>query len=324
MTDRSRVVVMGATEGSPPPGIGVVAEAVDLAFADTEAELAAALPGADVLFAWRPRSALLEPVWDRASDLRWIQSASAGVDGLLFPKLVESEVVVTNARGVFDVAMAEYVLGLLLLFAKGLPGVLERQRRKEWRPGDSELLAGKRLLVVGVGSIGRAIGRLGEALGMRVRGVGTTSREDDDVFETVLGVDDLARACSWADVIVAVLPGIPTTRHLFDETVFAAMKPSARFVNVGRGSTVDERALVEALESGRLAGAAIDVFEQEPLPEDSRLWSMPNVVVSPHTSADFAGWRETLVELFVENLQRYVAGRPLKNVVDKARGYVPS
>jgi phosphoglycerate dehydrogenase-like enzyme len=158
---------------------------------------------------------------------------------------------------------------------------------------------------------------------MRVRGVGTIPREDDDVFETVLGVDDLARACSWADVVVGVLPAIPTTRHLFDETAFAAMRPSARFVNVGRGSTVDERALAEALASGRLAGAAIDVFEEEPLPQDSPLWEMPNVVVSPHASANFAGWRETLVELFVENLQRYVSGRPLRNVVDKARGYVP-
>jgi phosphoglycerate dehydrogenase-like enzyme len=323
VTERSRVVVMGATAESPPPGIGVVAEAVELAFADSEAELAAALPGTDVLFAWHPRSALLEPVWERAGDLRWIQSASAGVDGLLFPKLVQSDVVVTNARGVFDEAMAEYVLGLLLVFAKGFRGVLEDQRRKRWRPRDAELLSGKGLLVVGVGSIGRAIGRVCEAVGMRVRGVGTIPREDDDVFETVLGVDDLARACSWADVVVGVLPAIPTTRHLFDETAFAAMRPSARFVNVGRGSTVDERALAEALASGRLAGAAIDVFEEEPLPQDSPLWEMPNVVVSPHASANFAGWRETLVELFVENLQRYVSGRPLRNVVDKARGYVP-
>jgi phosphoglycerate dehydrogenase-like enzyme len=315
---------MGATLEAPPPGIGVVAEAVELAFADTEPALAAALEGAEVLFAWRPRSGLLEPVWAHAGDLKWVQSASAGVEDLLFPGLVESEVVVTNSRGVFDDAMAEYVLGLLLMFAKGLPGVLERQRRREWVSRDSERLAGKRLLVVGVGSIGRAIAKACKGLGMTVRGVGTTARSGDAVFGLVFGADDLAGACAWADVVVNVLPSTPTTGHLFDETVFAGMAPSARFVNVGRGSTVDQPALVRALEEGRLAGAALDVFEEEPLPSDSPLWSMPNVIVSPHMSADFAGWRETLVELFVENLQRYLTGRPLKNVVDKERGYVPA
>jgi phosphoglycerate dehydrogenase-like enzyme len=315
---------MGATAESPPPGIGVIADAVELAFAGTVEDLAGALEGADVLFAWRPRSGLLEPVWEHAGDLRWIQSASAGVEDLLFDDLVRSPVVLTNARGVFDDAMAEYVLALLLMLAKGLPGVLERQRRREWRPRDAEQLSGKRLLVVGVGSIGRAIGRRCKAAGMTVRGLGRAARGRDDVFGRVQGAEELADACAWADVVVDVLPSTAETHHRFDEAIFAAMQPSARFVNVGRGSTVDEAALVHALEDGRIAAAALDVFEQEPLPEDSPLWDMPNVIVSPHMSADFAGWRETLVELFVENLQRYLTGRPLKNVVDKELGYVPS
>lgn len=315
---------MGATAEEPPPGIGVIADVVDVAFADSERELAEALPGSDVVFAWRPRSGLLQPVWANATDVRWIQSASAGVDGLLFPELVESHVVVTNSRGVFDVAIAEYVLGLILMFAKGLPGVLERQRRKQWMHHDTETLTGKRVLVAGVGSIGRAVGRVCGELGMVVRGVGSTARGRDEVFRVVFGPDELADACSWADYVVNVLPGTEQTRHLFDGKVFAAMRPSARFVNVGRGSTVDEAALVHALREGALGGAALDVFEDEPLPDDSPLWNLPNVIVSPHMSGDFAGWREALVELFVENLERYVTGRPLKNVVDKERGYVPS
>jgi phosphoglycerate dehydrogenase-like enzyme len=314
---------MGATATSAPPGIEVVAEAVDLGFADTVEEMAALLPGADVVFAWRPRSGLLEPVWEHAAELQWIQSASAGVEDLLFAALVESHVVVTNARGVFDDAMAEYVIGLLLLFAKGFPATLERQRRREWRDRDAERLAGQRVLVVGAGSIGRTIGRACKRLGMAVRAVATTARGRDEVFGAVYGSDELASACSWADWIVNALPATPSTRHLFDDEVFGAMPPTARFVNVGRGSTVDEAALVRALEEGRLAGAALDVFEREPLPEDSPLWSMPNVIVSPHASANFAGWREALVELFVENLERYLTGRPLRNVVDKERGYVP-
>jgi phosphoglycerate dehydrogenase-like enzyme len=315
---------MGAAADAPPPGIGVVAEAVDLDFADTAETMAAHLPGADVLFAWRPRSGLLEPAWEHTAELQWIQSASAGVEDLLFPALIESHVVLTNARGVFDDAMAEYVIGLLLLFAKGYPATLERQRRREWRGRDSERLAGQRVLVVGVGAIGRAVGRACKRLGMTVRGVGTTARGRDEVFATVFGSDELGDACEWADWVVNVLPSTPATRHLFDDDVFGAMPSTARFVSVGRGDTVDEAALVRALEEGRLAGAALDVFEREPLAEDSPLWSMPNVIVSPHTSANFAGWREALVELFVENLDRYVTGRPLKNVVDKEVGYVRS
>jgi phosphoglycerate dehydrogenase-like enzyme len=323
-TTRSRVVVMGATEETPPPRIDVVANVVDLAYADTSDGLAEVLPGADVILAWRPRSALLQPAWGKADAVRWIQSASAGVDALLFPELVESHVVVTNARGIFDDAIAEYVFGLVLMFAKGLPGVLERQARKEWDHRDTETIVGKRALVAGVGSIGRAIGRMCGAAGMAVRGVGSTARGRDDVFRVIYGPDELVDACRWADYVVNALPGTEGTRHLFGEKAIGAMRASARFINIGRGSTVDEAALVRALQDGRLAGAALDVFDREPLPPESPLWELPNVIVSPHMAGDFAGFREALVELFVENLERYLTGLPLENVVDKQRGYVPS
>jgi len=185
-------------------------------------------------------------------------------------------------------------------------------------------LADGRVLVVGAGPIGQAIGRSCRGLGMRVRGVARTARPREGEFEAILGIDELVDAVRWADFVVDALPATPETRHAFGEEAFAAMSPSTRFVNVGRGSTVDEEALVRALREGRLAGAALDVFEEEPLPASSPLWSMSNVVVSPHMSGDFAGWREAVVELFVENLERYLTGRPLRNVVDKRRGYVPS
>jgi phosphoglycerate dehydrogenase-like enzyme len=320
----SRVVVMGASEAAPPPGIVEIADAIDLVFADTEVAMADALADSDIVFAWRPRSGLLRATWEHAGAVRWVQAASAGIEDLLFEEMVKSPVVLTNARGVFDDAMAEYVVGMLLLFAKGLPAVIDRQRRREWLPRDSEQLAGKRVLVVGAGSIGHAIGRRCKGIGMLVRGVGTRARTRDDVFALVHAAEDLEEACGWADVVVNVLPSTPATRRRFDDAVFSAMLPSARFVNVGRGGTVDEAALIRALRDGTIAGAALDVFEREPLPEDSPLWDLPNVIVSPHMSADFAGWRETLVELFVENLSRYLSGRPLKNVVDKELGYVPS
>ena len=322
MTERTRVVVMGAEESDPPPGIRLVEEVVDLAFATTAEDLAREFEDAEILFAWRPERELLRTAWPRAARLRWIQAAWAGVDGLLFPELVESDVVLTNARGVFDEAIAEYVVGLMLLFAKDLIGVVDRQRRREWRRRDAELLSGRHLLIVGVGGIGRAIGRLASALGMQVRGVGRRTRPDDGVFDVVLGADELLGALPWADYVVDALPATDATRHLFGANAFEAMNPWARFVNVGRGSTVDQVALVAALRTGEIGAAALDVFEEEPLPEDSPLWEMPNVIVSPHVSGDFGGWREGVVELFVENLERFLTGAPLRNVVDKRLGYV--
>jgi phosphoglycerate dehydrogenase-like enzyme len=315
---------MGATAEEPPPGIDTIERAVDLVFADTVEELAAALPGTDVLFAWRPRGGLLEEAWAQAADLRWVQSASAGVDALLFAGLVDSQVIVTNARGVFDDAIAEYVLGLFLLYAKGTIGVLDRQRRAEWSSRDTEMLSGKCVLVAGAGSIGRAIGRLCKAFGMRIRAVASTARPGDAVFEAIHGPDELTDAVAWADYVVDALPGTAETRGVFDDEVFAAMNPWTRFVNVGRGSTVDQAALVRALERGSIGAAALDVFEEEPPPPNDPVWTAPNLLVSPHMSGDFGGWRESVVELFVENLQRYLLGRPLRNVVDKVRGYVPS
>ena len=315
---------MGATADDTPPGIGAIADTVDLAFADDVASLAEALEGTGMLFAWRPRSAVLSGAWGSAGELRWIQSASAGVDNLLFPELAQSHVVLTNARGIYEDAIAEYVLGLMLVFAKGLTGVIERQGRREWLHRETERLDRKRVLVVGVGPIGRAIARNCAALRMSVRGVARTARPGNDAIVEILGAERLADAVSSADYVVNALPATDETRHAFDHVVFEAMNPWTRFVNVGRGSTVDERALIRALESGGIAGAALDVFEDEPLPPDSPLWTMPNVIVSPHMAGDAAGWREGVVELFVRNLERYLTGRPLLNVVDKTRGYVPS
>lgn len=321
MTDRAGVLVVGAAAEDTPPALGTAADIVDLRFAATAEEVAPAIGGADVVFAWRAHRDLLRPAWGGATSLRWIQTASAGVDALLFPALVESDVVVTNARGIFDAAIAEWVVGMLVVFAKNVLGVLERQRRHEWRHELTEPLAGKRLLVVGVGGIGHAVARVTTALGMQVRGVGRTTRAGDELFGVVLGADELPDGLGWADYVVNVLPGTAGTRHAFDAGAFGAMRPGARFLNVGRGSTVDEGALIEALRCGRLSGAALDVFEQEPLPGDSPLWDLPNVVVFPHMSGDYAGWRESVVELFLENLGRYLRGEPLRNVVDKRLGY---
>lgn len=289
-----------------------------------EDDLAEALRGADALFLYDFLSTALRAAWPAADRLRWVHIASAGVDPVLFPALRDSDVVLTNSRGVFDDSIAEYVLGVILAFAKDFARSLDLQRQGRWRHRETERIAGKHVLVVGTGPIGRAIAAMLRAAGMRVSGMGRRAREDDPDFGTVHSSAELARHLPEMDYVVAVAPLTGQTKGMFDAEAFAAMKPGARFVNVGRGELVVTADLIDALRAGRPAAAALDVFDTEPLPPDSPLWTMEEVLVSPHMSGDVSGWRTTLVELFADNFQRWQSGQPLRNVVDKRLGYVPS
>ena len=284
--------------------------------------LEAHLPELEAVFAWnfdRPRLLDIVP---RAPRLRWIQSISAGVEELASPTLPAHGVVLTNAAGVYDPGLAESVLGFLLAFSTRL---LEdaRLRPGEWPADEIKLLRGTTASVVGAGSIGSEVGRLLRAAGLRVRGVARTPRKPDETFVAIVGVQELHAELARADYVVNVLPITAATRGLFDAAAFAVMQPHAVFVNIGRGATVEEPALVEALERGVIAGAALDVFEVEPLPAGSPLWRMPNVLVSPHRAGDHERWAVDVVSLFVGNLKRFVAGEPLRNVVDVDLGYAP-
>ncbi|MEV5837267.1 D-2-hydroxyacid dehydrogenase [Nocardia sp. NPDC052112] len=283
--------------------------------------LADALRGADALFVYDFLTRAIPGAWHAADHLRWLHMGSTGVDPVMFPELRESEVVVTNTRGVFDTAIAEYVLGQILGFAKDLPGSLRLQQRHEWRHRESERIAGASVLIVGTGSIGRAVARLLRAAGMTVRAVGRRARTVDPDFGTV--TTDLHAELPIADYVVAVAPLTPQTREMFDAKAFAAMKPHARFVNVGRGELVVTDDLLAALSTGSIAGAALDVVDPEPLPARHPLWDLPNVLITPHNSGDFSGWRTEVVTAFTRNFHNWIAGRPLDNVVDKELGYVP-
>ncbi|WP_213574014.1 D-2-hydroxyacid dehydrogenase [Rhodococcus sp. USK13] len=289
-----------------------------------EAGLARALDGADVLFLYDFLSGAVPAAWHAADSLQWLHIAAAGVDPVMFPEARDSDVTITNSRGVFDGAIAEYVLAQILSFAKDLPGSLRLQQSHTWKHRESERIAGRTALIVGTGPIGRAVARLLRAAGMTVRGSGRRGHESDPDFGVVLPADDLPAQLADADYVVAVAPLTEQTRHMFCSETFAAMKPGARFVNVGRGELVRTDDLVEALRSGTIGGAALDVFDSEPLPADHPLWDMPNVSITPHNSGDFAGWRDALVTVFTDNFERWVAGHPLENVVDKQLGYVPS
>ncbi|WP_399090620.1 D-2-hydroxyacid dehydrogenase [Streptomyces sp. BBFR2] len=316
----STVLVLGS---DPPPKLDRLTGRARVVTAEP-ATLAALLPTADVLLAWDFTSDAIRDAWPvRGPRPGWVHTASAGVDRLLCPALVADDTVVTNARGVFEQPIAEYVAGLVLAMAKDFHGSWERQRRRHWEHRDTRRLAGTHAVVVGSGPIGRAVGTTLKALGVTVELVGRRERTGDPQFGTVRAAEALRPLLGGADWVVCAAPLTDATRGLFGPEAFAAMRPGCRFVNVGRGPLVDEDALVAALRSGRLAGAALDVFQQEPLPPDSPLWQTPGLFVSPHMSGDTLGWREVLAAQFEENFDRWAAGEPLHNVVDKRLGYVP-
>lgn len=317
------LVIQGAKGIDEVPRLGELSDQAELRFASTTTELLGALPGADVMLGWNFRAGLQE-AWESARDLRWIHWAGAGVDAAVFPELAASEVQLTNARGVFDVPMAEWVLGMIICFAKEIPQSLEFQAQSEWRHRVTEMIAGKRALVVGVGSIGRAVGRLLRTAGMEVEAIGRSARDGDTDFGHIYAIDELHVRLSGADYVVLITPLTEQTRNLFAAPEFAVMATHARFINIGRGPLVVEADLLAALHEGQIAGAALDVFVEEPLPPESPFWNAPNCLVSPHMSGDYAEYEAAMADQFMANWARYLAGESLLNVVDKKLGFVSS
>ncbi|GAA1807599.1 D-2-hydroxyacid dehydrogenase [Nesterenkonia flava] len=305
-----------------PPGLERLAGRAEVRCVQAD-ELGPALRGADALFLWHAFSRDVAEVWNQADALQWIHVSAAGVDKLLFEELVESEVTVTNAQGVFDRPIAEWVLGAILAEAKQFALGYRHKSEKRWQHRETARVTGTTALVIGTGAIGREIARLLRAVGIEVRGVGRRARTQDEDFGEVFSSDELAAHVGWADTVVNAAPLTPATRGLISAEVLAAMKPGAHLVNIGRGEHVDEPALVSALKNGPVGFASLDVFATEPLPADSELWELENVLISPHMSGDVVGWRPALAEQFLDNAERWLAGEPLRNVVDKRKGYVP-
>jgi phosphoglycerate dehydrogenase-like enzyme len=320
---RPVVTVLCPAEVGKPPHLEPVEARAEVRYTDT-AGLAEAVEGAGALFLWDYFSSAVRDVWSHAHDLEWIHVAAAGVDTLMFDELAQSDVVITNAKGVFDRPIAEFVLTSILAVAKDVHRSHDLQARRVWKHRETRSLAGATALVVGTGSIGREVARLLRSVGMDVRGAGRTDRQADPDFGTVVPSSQLVDHVGWADHVVVVAPLTDATRHLVGERVLSAMKPSAHLVNVGRGPIVDETALVAALEAGTIAAASLDVFQAEPLPDDHPLWTTPGVVITPHMSGDVVGWRDALARQFVDNAIRWLDGSPLVNVVDKQLGYVRS
>lgn len=315
--NRPTVVVLVAPDAATPPALEPVEREADLRVVHDADSLQRAIVDADVVAVYDFRSTLLPDAIPLARRLRWIHAASAGVDVVMVPPVTErSDIVVTNSRGIFDEAIAEYVLGAILMFAKDSKRSIRLQQERRWQHRESERLAGRQVLVVGTGSIGRAIARLTSAAGLHVRGVARSERPEDPDFGRIAPITELQAELRDQDFVVLAVPLTRDTHHMIGADELAAMPRGARLINVARGPVVDERALIDALRSGHLGGAALDVFEEEPLPEGSPLWEMEHVLITPHQAGDFVGWVAALSQLFAENFGRWQRGEQLLNVVD--------
>ncbi len=259
----------------------------------------------------------------KAGELRWIQSPLAGPQPSFYHRaLVESDVVVTNMRGIFSDHIGAHVLAFILAFARGLPTYVTMQRDRRWRPDVPTVhLPEATALVVGVGAIGAEVARLCAAFGMAVTGVDPRATAAPEGVGRLVGPEALDEVLPTADFVIVTVPETPATQGLFDAARFARMKPSAFFINIGRGATAELDDLNAALRSGVLAGAALDVFQIEPLPVGHPLWNAPGMVITPHVAAAGPYLNQRRTEVFFDNCRRFSEGRELRNVVDKANWF---
>ncbi len=262
----------------------------------------------------------------RAPRLRWIQQWGAGADWLVYhhPDAAGRDFVLTSTVGMHAVPISEQIMGYLLVFARRLHGAMRDQAARRWshlEPQDVFELEGKTMLLVGVGAIGRRTARVAAAFGMRVLGIRRHPEQTVPYVEAMYAPDRLLELLPQADVVVLTVPLTRETVGMFGEAEFRAMKPSAYFINIGRGKVVREEALIRALREGWIAGAGLDVFETEPLPPSSPLWAMENVIITAHYAGLTPVYHERAMAIFLDNLRRYVAGEPLHHVVDKGAGY---
>ena len=298
-----------------------IAPACELVAVGDQGVIEGDLADVEVLFLrWGLEQEIFEQLLQDIPNLRWVHSISAGVEHVLSPTLVASDVMLTNASGVFSVPMAETVLAYMLAVVKRLPEFQEQQQRGLWKKLPLKELCGMTVGIVGLGDIGAEVGRLCRAFGMRVLGLRRYPRPSEHAHE-VFAPAQLPDLLARSDFVVIATPLTDATRGMIGGAELAAMKPDAWLINIARGAVVDQQALVEALQRGEIGGACLDVFVEEPLPEDSPLWQMDNVILTPHNSWSSPRLEQRAAELFLENLRRYVEGEVLLNVVDKEAGY---
>jgi len=307
-----RLLVIAPPQFAPLEMLRREAPDVELSVGIDPESLRAEARRADAVLIAPRYASVLTALWRDLGNVRWIHTLAAGVESLPFDLLRRSDAVITNSRGLYADALGEFAIAAMLWFAKDLRRLLRNQDQRRWEPYDVERLEGRTAGIIGYGGIGHAVGRRAAALGMRVL---TTRRRRE------LGDPTIEEVIAESDYVVMCTPLTPSTWRLMSRERIAVMKPIAVFINVGRGGTVDEEALLDALLDHRIRGAALDVFDVEPLPPEHPLWQLDNVLISPHTADHTADAHLRAMSFFLENLRHFRAGESLENVVDKVEQY---
>ena len=300
-----------------------IGSGVNVRIGKTAAELGDAVANARVLFNWTGAKPEVKKVLETAPKLEWIHAMYAGLDRSLFPELVEHPIPLTNGSGVFSQSLGEFIILGVLYWAKDVPRRIQAKAARQWDVFDNIEISTQTIGIVGHGDIGRAVSSRAKAMGMRVLALrrSVESRPGDEHVDRVYGVHELHEMLPECDYVAVTAPLTADTKGMIGKAEFDKMKPSAIIMNVGRGPVIDEAAMVEALRSRRIRGAALDVFDIEPLPPENPLWELDNVFMTAHCADHVHGWVESAVVFFVEQFNRWRKGEPLKNIVDKRAGY---
>jgi phosphoglycerate dehydrogenase-like enzyme len=285
----------------------------------SKGKLDALLAGAEVLFGLVPPP----NITTRAPNLRWFQATSAGVDRLRDTEIWRSPVTITGVSGIHATPIGEFVLGMMLMFAKNMPQSFQMKKERHWQRYVPQTLRGKTVGIVGLGHIGREVARLAKAFGMRVIATRRSAKQAGKArnVDLLLPRRSIRQMLTESDYVTLCVPLTPETEHLIGEAELRAMKPASYIINIGRGGLIDEEALLRALDGAHIAGAGLDVTAVEPLPAESRLWDFKNVILTPHIAGGREDYMLQAVDLFCDNLGRYLAGRKLRNLVSRKKGY---
>jgi phosphoglycerate dehydrogenase-like enzyme len=325
MSDQPLVLVLAAESD---PQLAMLGNVPHVAGSTLDA-FANAVSDAEAIFHWSGDRETLRQVFLAGPKVRWVHSRNAGLDSILFPELIESPVPLTNGSGVFSQSLGEFALAAILFFAKDFGRMLRNQRAQLWEQFDVDEIAGQTVGIVGYGDIGREVASRAKAMGMKVLALKRHAPAEPDslpakgepIIERFYAPRQILEMLALSDYVVVAAPLTSETRYMVSDAEFEAMKPSAVVINVGRGPVIDQAALVRALAARKIRGAGLDVFEQEPIPAGDPIWSLDNVLISPHTADHTATWLNRAMQFFLEQYERFCKGQPLENVVNKRLGY---
>ena len=318
MSDSPRALVVA---GVRQPQLTMLAGVLHVVASNQEEAVADAGKAQAILY-WTGERELLRAAFLANPQVRWVHCRNAGVDSILFPELIESSVPLTNGSGIFSQSLGEFALAMILYFAKDLQRMQRNQAAHRWEPFDVDEIAKQTVGIVGYGDMGHAVAWRAHAMGMKVLALKRHApAEPDPLIDAFFKPAEMYAMLAQCDYVVACAPLTEETRHMISDAAFSAMKPSAVVINVGRGPVIDQAALVRAISEKRIRGAGLDVFEREPIPASDPIWSLENVFISPHTADHTCDWLDQAMQFFLSQYERFRAGEPLKNVVDKRLGY---